>query len=470
MLDAIHQIWQASALAHLGWTHLVMISIGLFFVFIAIKKNYEPLLLVPIGIGMVLGNIPYDASQISLGVNDGPVSEGRLRYYATSDITVEGVKIPAWSLIEDRVLAKDLADSQMAVAVDIEHSLPARGEGYGEVDAGEGRKVLVLPGAEGPNHPVVVPPDQQDIGNASVLWFLSRGVQWGFYPSLIFLGIGAMIDFRPLLANPKLILLGAAAQIGIFGALIGAVLLGFTLPQAASIGVIGAADGPTTIFACSRLAPELLGAVALSAYSYMALVPIIQPPIIRLMTSPEERRIRMTTKHDVPQSVLIAFPVVSLIITALVATAALPLLGMLFFGNLLRECGVAQRLVATSSNALIDTVTILLGISVGAKTLGSTFLTTQTLAVFFLGLTAFALSTAGGIWFAKIMNKLSSTPINPMIGASGISALPMSSRVVHTEGLKADPTNYLLMHAMAANVAGQIGSAVAGGVLLAYFL
>lgn len=470
--EALEQFVRTSALGNLTLGALLMIAIGLFFLYLAIAKGFEPMLLVPIGFGIVLGNIPYDVRAAALGVKDGPVPEALIAYIAREPIERPGVRLAPGERISDPTLGQSLVAEGRAVMVHTREKLPYRGEfrGPGVYPAGGGHEVFVVAPDPKGTYPKVIPPEQQNEENASVLWFLSRGVMWGIFPPLIFLGIGAMIDFGPLLANPRLILLGAAAQIGIFGALLGALALGFELNEAASIGLIGAADGPTTIFACTRLAPDLLGAVALSAYSYMAMVPIIQPPIMRLCTRPEERRIRMHGTFEVSRRARILFPLVAFLLTALFATAALPLLGMLFLGNLLRESLVVDRLSQTASNALIDIVTILLGLSVGAKTRAETFLTLETIGVFLLGLVAFSISTAGGIYFAKLMNRFSKTPVNPLIGAAGISALPMSSRVVHAEGLKADPHNYLLMHAMAANVAGQIGSAVAGGILLAFFL
>lgn len=468
--EALRRFVETSAIGNLTWGAVVMIAIGLFFLYLAISKRFEPMLLVPIGFGIVLGNIPYDVRTTALGVKDGPVPEERLRYYAREEIVREGVTIPAWGAVPDPADGRALAAAGRAVMVDPFDEVPYRGpfRGPGIYSTSQGRQVLILAEEPDASYPVVIPPEQQNIENASVLWFLSRGLIWGLFPPLIFLGIGAMIDFGPLLANPRLILLGAAAQIGIFGALLGALAAGFDLQEAASIGIIGGADGPTTIFTCTRLAPDLLGPVALSAYSYMALVPLIQPPILRLCTSPAERRIAMPQPREVSRRARILFPIVGFLLTAIVATAALPLLGMLFLGNLLRECLVVDRLAQTASRPLLDIVTILLGISVGAKTQAATFLTLETLGVFVLGLVAFAVATAGGVLFAKLMARFSSTPINPLIGAAGVSAVPMSARVVHAEGQRANPHSHLLMHAMAANVAGVIGSAIVGGVLLGF--
>jgi oxaloacetate decarboxylase beta subunit len=294
----------------------------------------------------------------------------------------------------------------------------------------------------------------------------------GIYPPLIFLGIGAMTDFSALLSNPKLMLLGAAAQIGIFATFAGALALGFTTNQAGSIGIIGGADGPTAIFLSSRLSPELIGPIAIAAYSYMALVPVIQPPIIKLLTSKKERLIKMKPTRSVSKLEKILFPVIGFLLTAFISPGALPLLGMLFFGNIIKESGVTKRLANSASNALIDIVTILLGLTVGASTQATIFLTPQSMFIFILGAISFAVATGGGVIFAKVMNIFlkDDNKINPMVGAAGVSAVPDSARVVQTMGLKEDPTNHLLMHAMAPNVAGVIGSAVAAGILMSFLL
>ncbi|MEL6741164.1 MAG: sodium ion-translocating decarboxylase subunit beta, partial [Planctomycetota bacterium] len=282
--------------------------------------------------------------------------------------------------------------------------------------------------------------DRQNVHNASIFWWLFAGVGLaGFYPPLIFLGIGALTDFGPMLSNPKTVLLGAAAQFGIFASLLGAIAIGFDITEAASIGIIGGADGPTAIFTASQLAPHLLGAVALAAYSYMAMVPIIQPPIIKLLTSKTERRIRMPEGKPVSRRARILFPIVAFLVTAFIAPGGLPLLGMLFLGNLLRESLVADRLVKTAQNAFIDIVTILLGVTVGAKTSAATFLTWETIGVFLLGIAAFCIATATGVLFAKLLNRFTKEPINPMIGAAGVSAVPMAARVVHKLGQEEDP-------------------------------
>ncbi len=293
------------------------------------------------------------------------------------------------------------------------------------------------------------------------------GIHAGLFPLFIFMGVGAMTDFGPLIANPKTALLGGAAQFGIFSTLLFALLLGFTLPQAASIGIIGGADGPTSIFVTSRLAPELLGAIAVAAYSYMALVPIIQPPIMKMLTTKKERLVEMVQMREVSQREKIVFPLLVLGLCIIFLPDACPLVGALAFGNLCKESGVVERLSKTLQNEFINIVTILLGLSVGSKLQASQFLTVQTLYILILGLLAFSFATGMGVIFGKIMNKFSKTPINPLIGAAGVSAVPMAARVVNKVGLEYNPNNYLLMHAMGPNVAGVIGSAVAAGVLLA---
>ena len=363
---------KTTGFANLAFGNVVMILIGIVFIFLAITKDYEPLLLVPIGMGAIVGNIP----------------------------TIAG----------------------MALSV------------YDE---------------------------------GSVLYYLYFGVSQGVYPPLIFLGIGAMTDFSTMLSNPKLVLLGAAAQIGVFLTFLGALALNFEFDEAGAIGIIGGADGPTAIFLAAKLAPELLGAIAIAAYSYMALVPVIQPPIMKLLTSREERLIRMPAPRRVSRREKMIFPVAAFLICAMIAPGAIVLLGMLFFGNLLKESLVTDRLANSARHAMIDIVTILLGFSVGASTQAQTFLTPQSLLIFGLGALSFCIATAGGVLFAKMMNLYLDQPINPLVGAAGVSAVPDSARVVQMVGQQEDPHNFLLMHAMAPNVAGVIGSAVAAGVLWA---
>lgn len=358
--------------------NIVMIVIGLVMIYLAIKKDYEPLLLVPIGFGIIAGNIPYNPELMPIGYQD--------------------------------ILG----------------------------------------------------------GQQSVFSLFYFGVKSGLFPPLIFLGIGAMTDFSALLSNPKLLLLGAAAQIGIFLTLLGSLLLGFSLQEAAAIGIIGGADGPTAIFVASQLSPTLLGAIAIAAYSYMGLVPVIQPPIMRLLTTKEERLRRMKPVRHVSQTEKILFPIIAFLITSFIAPGAITLLGMLFFGNLLKESGVTDRLAKSAQGTLNNVVVILLGFAVGTSTQATYFLTLDSLKIFVLGAVSFAIATAGGVLFAKFMNLFlkGDNKINPLIGAAGVSAVPDSARVVEIEGRKYDRNNHLLMHAMAPNVAGVIGSAIAAGVLL----
>ena len=516
MLDTLIQYAADSGFGQLQWGNLVMIGIGLLFIWLAIKKGFEPLLLVPIGFGILIGNIPYDSAKLSLSVYDGPVSPEDISYYQVdvdqvvidahgkrSETTLDAarsmiapddqrmnhellmniikrselVTFNQITSLDSGVAARTRVEDGLAIMVNAHATfsapsrLPDGSEWDGQpmiVEIGQGRRILLAEQADHDGkYPLVWSMAQQDPTNASILWWLFAGVGLaGFYPPLIFLGIGALTDFGPLMARPKTILLGAAAQFGIFAALLGALVLNFTLEEAASIGIIGGADGPTAIFTCSQLAPDLLGAVALAAYSYMAMVPIIQPPIIRLLTTPAERKIRMDPPANVSKKMRMIFPIVGFLLTAFIAPGGLPLLGMLFFGNLLRESMVTDRLAKTAQSTFIDIVTILLGVTVGAKTNAANFLTAQTIYIFILGIAAFGVATASGVLFAKLMNKLSSEKINPMIGAAGVSAVPMAARVVHQEGLKEDPQNYLIMHAMGPNVAGVIGSAVAAGVLL----
>ncbi len=381
VIDSLQQFWQFTGFANCTWQHLAMICIGLIFIFLGIRKHWEPLLLVPIGFGMIIGNIP---------------------------------------LFFD----------------------PATGEGL---------RIGVY--EEG-----------------SVLNILYQGVRQGWYPPLIFLGIGAMTDFSALISQPRLVLIGAAAQMGIFGAYLLALLLGFTPNEAGAIGIIGGADGPTAIFLSGKLAPELMGAIAVSAYSYMALVPVIQKPIMLLMTSKKERLIRMAKPRVVSQKEKIIFPIVGFICTAFIVPSGLPLLGMLFFGNLLKESGVTRRLAETARGPLIDVVTTLIGLTVGASTQADVFLNARSVMIFGLGLLSFVIATFSGVLFVKIMNLFckEGRKINPLIGNAGVSAVPDSARVSEAVGLEADPSNHLLMHAMAPNVAGVIGSAVAAGILLGF--
>lgn len=363
--------------ANATWGNIIMILVGCFFLWLAIKKDFEPLLLVPIGLGIVLGNIPFRAAGLEIG------------------------------LYEDN----------------------------------------------------------------SVLNIFYQGVRQGWYPPLVFLGIGAMTDFSALIANPKLILIGAAAQFGIFGAYMAALAMGFEPNQAAGIAIIGGADGPTAIFLSSKVSPNLMGAIAVCAYSYMALVPVIQPFIMRILTTEKERLIRMKPARQVSKTEKILFPILGLIVTTFIVPSGLPLLGMLFFGNLLKECGKTNRLVDTATNSLNNAVVILLGLTVGCSTQASEFLTMNTVFIFILGACAFIIATATGVIFVKIMNIFlpKESKINPLIGNAGVSAVPMAARISNNLGLEYDRKNFLLMHAMGPNVAGVIGSAVAAGTLLGFF-
>ena len=373
--DNLHQIIANTGFANVTTGHLIMIGVGLFFLYLAISRNFEPMLLVPIGFGILVGNIPF-----SPGMEIGIYEDG------------------------------------------------------------------------------------------SVLNYLYFGVIKGIYPPLIFLGIGAMTDFSALISNPKLMLVGAAAQIGIFATYMGALALGFTAAEAGAIGIIGGADGPTAIFLTSKLAPDLFGAISISAYSYMALVPVIQPPVMRLFTTKKERLIHMKPPRQVSTTEKILFPIIGLLLTTFVVPSAIPLLGTLFFGNLLKECGVTKRLANTASGSMTDIVTILLGFTVGASTQATTFLTPKSLYIFIMGACAFFVASSCGVLFVKFFNLFlpKDAKINPLIGNAGVSAVPAAARVSQDMGLKYDKTNYLLMHAMGPNVAGVIGSAVAAGVLLAF--
>ncbi|MCU0555892.1 MAG: sodium ion-translocating decarboxylase subunit beta [Desulfobacterales bacterium] len=357
------------------YRHIIMILVGCIFVYLGVAKKYEPFLLVPIGFGILVGNVPF-----------------------------------------------------------------FKGFGIGIYE------------------------------DNSVLHYLYFGVTTGLYPSIVFLGLGAMTDFSSLLARPVLMMLGAAAQMGIFFTMLSALALGFLPPEAASIGIIGGADGPTSIFLTAKLAPHLIGPIAIAAYSYMALIPVIQPPIMRLLTTHEERRIRMPDMREVSKREKLIFPVVGLLLCCFLAPTALPLLGTFFFGNFLKECGVTDRLAHTARTAIIDTATIFLGLTVGCSTQGDVFLTTKSLGIFVLGSVAFSIATASGIIFAKIMNLFLKVKINPLLGAAGVSAVPGSAREVHLMGQHADPTNYLLMDAMACNSSGVIGSAICAGVLWSFLL
>ena len=358
------------------YRHILMLVVGSIFLYLGTAKQYEPLLLIPIGFGVIVGNVPF-----------------------------------------------------------------FKGFGLGVYEQG------------------------------SVLNYLYFGVRTGLYPSIVFLGLGAMTDFSSLLAKPRLMLLGAAAQMGIYFTLISALALGFLPKEAASIAIIGGADGPTSIFLTAKLAPHLIGPVAIAAYSYMALIPVIQPPIMRLLTTKAERRIRMTEPtREVTRRERLIFPIAGVVLCCFLAPASIPLLGTFFFGNFLKECGVTNRLAQTARTAIIDTATIFLGFEVGASTQGDVFLTAKSIGIFFLGAVAFSIATGSGVIFAKIMNVFTKEKINPLLGAAGVSAVPGSAREVHLMGLKSAPSNYLLMHAMACNSSGVIGSAICAGILWSFMV
>ncbi|MCH2400992.1 MAG: sodium ion-translocating decarboxylase subunit beta [Pirellulales bacterium] len=423
------EFFQTTGFATLSFGNVAMIVIGITFITLAIRKHYEPLLLVPIGMGIIVGNIPF-SEDMQLGVeNQGAilVEDGKV----LTDPIEDSAGTDSW-MLNPLVSVFSGTDDESE-------------EGGGDAAAAKPARFRSLPG--------------------SVLGYLYFGVSQGIFPPLIFLGIGAMTDFSTMLSNPRLVMLGAAAQIGVFLTFLGALYLGFGEEQAGAVGIIGGADGPTAIFLSAKLAPGLLGAIAIAAYSYMALVPVIQPPIMKLLTTQNERKIRMKPPREVSKAERIVFPIAAFLICTLLAPGALVLIGMLFFGNLLKECGVTDRLAQSARTSMIDIVTILLGFSVGASTAARNFLQPESLLIFGLGATAFAVATAGGVLFAKLMNVFLKEKINPLVGAAGVSAVPDSARVVEMVGLEEDPENHLLMHAMAPNVAGVLGSAVAAGIL-----
>ncbi len=429
-MDNLLQLWNSSGLAQIGPGPAFMMIVGLLLLFLAIRKQFEPLLLVPIGFGGILANIP-----------------GAGLAYSAVENALQGAD-PALLAEFARLLGVAATDNlkEILVAYDASDAATHMAAQQLALDAG--------------------------FGNGMLYNFYSVAIASGVAPLVIFMGVGAMTDFGPLLANPKTLFLGAAAQFGIFATVLGAVFLtsigwmDFSIADAAAIGIIGGADGPTAIYVSSVLAPDLLGAIAVAAYSYMALVPMIQPPIMRALTTEEERKIEMVQLRPVSQREKIVFPLVLLILVAMLLPDAAPLLGMFCFGNLMKECGVVDRLSDTAQNALINITTIFLGLSVGSKLVADKFLDVNTLGILGLGIVAFGIGTASGVLIAKLMNRLGSTPINPLIGSAGVSAVPMAARVSNKVGLEANPHNFLLMHAMGPNVAGVIGSAVAAGVMI----
>ena len=402
-LEAIVDLYKNSGLCYLPWQNYVMILISIVLLYLAIKKQYEPMLLLPIAFGMLLVNL-----------------------YPTIMSAPSTDLVP----VTDYIAAHNGESASYAITT--------------------------LQGVDYYNVPT----------NGGLFYYLYQGVKLGIYPPLIFLGVGAMTDFGPLIANPKSFILGAAAQIGIFITFIGAIFLGFTGAQSGAIAIIGGADGPTAIFVTSKLAPELLGPIAVAAYSYMALVPIIQPPIMKALTTKKERTIVMKQLRPVSKLEKIIFPVLVVIVVAIFLPDAAPLVGMLMLGNLFRESGVVDRLFKTAQNELMNIITIFLGVTVGATATGSVFLKLDTLKIIALGLIAFCIGTAAGVLFGKLMCVATKGKVNPLIGSAGVSAVPMAARVSQKVGQAEDPTNFLLMHAMGPNVAGVIGSAVAAGVLL----
>ncbi len=429
--DIMQRLWRDTGLYQLQFDQLVMIAIGLLLLFLAIRKKFEPLLLVPIGFGGLLANIP----------GAGLAMPAIEQVFLSNDVVLLQHfynSFPQWQGLEGEALLTAYQSASSSVQANVDQWVSAAGYGDG---------ILYV--------------------------FYSMAIASGVAPLIIFMGVGAMTDFGPLLANPKTLFLGGAAQFGIFATLLGAVglstlgVLEFSLTDAAAIGIIGGADGPTAIYVSSILAPDLLGAIAVAAYSYMALVPLIQPPIVRLLTTKAERNIQMSQLRQVSTREKIVFPLLLLILVALLLPAATPLLGMFCFGNLMKECGVVERLSSTAQNALINITTIVLGLAVGSKLAADKFLDPKTLGILLLGVVAFAIGTAMGVLMAKLMNVFLREKINPLIGSAGVSAVPMAARVSNKMGLEANPQNYLLMHAMGPNVAGVIGSAIAAGVMIA---
>jgi len=465
--DGLRKFWLLTGFRNCKIGNLIMILVGILFIFLAVRFEFEPMLLIPIGTGIICGNIPFFQGY-GISLAEGLANLQAMMDAGTLNMDMDTAKALLLSVFGDNPGDKHLVLSEAIKSV--EH-LNMADFGLTNHDI-EGVKSLMNGVFQSGELNLQTGLYQK----GSVLNYLYFGVTSGVYPPLIFLGIGAMTDFSSLIANPKLMVLGAAAQLGVFITFIGALYLGFNLREAGAIGIIGGADGPTAIFLSSRLANgmngtrNLIGPIAIAAYSYMALVPVIQPPIIRLMTSKKERLIKMKAPRMVNKTEKIMFPIVGLILTTFISPTALPLLGMLFFGNIIKESGVVKRLQNTASNPLIDIVTIILGLTVGASTQASVFLTASSIKIFVLGACSFAVATAGGLLGAKLMNLFLKEKINPMIGAAGVSAVPDSARVVEVEGQKYDPSNHLLMHAMAPNVSGVIGSAVAAGVMMSFLM
>ncbi len=429
-MESMLALWQDSGLYNMTGGQIIMILVGMLLLYLAIQKNFEPLLLIPIGFGGILANIP--GADLALSAAEAAIASG------------------------DPEVLKAMAQ---ALGVEQWQNLKLLKAAYGNSTA----EIHLA---------AVQTAENFGFTNGMLYNFYSVAIASGVAPLVIFMGVGAMTDFGPLLANPKTLFLGAAAQFGIFATVLGAVglnaagLMDFSIADAAAIGIIGGADGPTAIYVASLLAPDLLGAIAVAAYSYMALVPMIQPPIMRALTTQSEREIVMSQLREVSKAEKIIFPIVILILVALFLPSAAPLLGMFCFGNLMKECGVVNRLSDTAQNALINITTIFLGLSVGSKLAADKFLDPKTLGILALGIVAFGIGTAMGVLMAKFMNQFSKHKINPLIGSAGVSAVPMAARVSNKIGLESNPHNFLLMHAMGPNVAGVIGSAVAAGVMI----
>ena len=468
-------LWGQMGVSQGGWQNYVMLLISFVLMFLAIVKKYEPMLLLPIAFGMFLINLP-GAERILWGVhNEIPDTtlkigiEGNIENVAAYVLNNAGdtvIYLREGFLNGDTITyyaSFEALQQNQALTMsltDFNSLYTLQGFIQGAVSGGSTTFA---------NNSLVLLSDYESVTNRGLLWYLYFGVDKVIYPPLIFLGIGAMTDFGPLIANPKSMFIGAGAQLGIFVALFGAVLLGFSGAEAAAIAIIGGADGPTAIYVSKMLAEHLVPTIAIAAYSYMALIPAIQKPVMRLLTTKKERAIRMKPLRQVSKAEKIIFPVAVTLVVGLLLPDAIPLLGMLMLGNLFRESGVVDRLSSQAQNGLINTITIFLGISVGCKAKGEIFLTTSTLGILAIGIIAFYLGTIGGILVAKLMCKLTKGKINPLIGSAGVSAVPMAARISEDVGRETDPSNHLLMHAMGPNVAGVIGSALAAGILLAIF-
>ncbi len=475
-------LWGQMGMSQGGWQNYVMLLISFVLMFLAIVKKYEPMLLLPIAFGMFLINLP-GAEKILWGVNVTPDTSLSLGIFGDDPNKYENVAVYVLNNAGDSVIYLREGflngETNMVSYFDSFEALQNGVFSTAELTLDQFNSLYTLQGfiqgavSDGAtsfvSNELVLSHTYESVTNRGLLWYLYYGVDKVIYPPLIFLGIGAMTDFGPLIANPKSMFIGAGAQLGIFIALFGAVLLGFTGAEAAATAIIGGADGPTAIYVSKMLAEHLVPTIAIAAYSYMALIPAIQKPVMRLLTTKKERAIRMKPLRQVSKVEKIIFPVAVTLVVGLLLPDAIPLLGMLMLGNLFRESGVVERLSSQAQNGLINTITIFLGISVGCKAKGEIFLTTGTLGILAIGIIAFYLGTIGGILVAKLMCKLTKGKINPLIGSAGVSAVPMAARISEDVGRETDPSNHLLMHAMGPNVAGVIGSALAAGVLLAIF-